>query len=209
MSYNINDLEIRRVDSENDISAIVNLHMQIFSNNFTGTIGRRFLEFYFKRILFLPDGVIFVCKSKEKNVGFVAGLASKKGFYNLKFIILGIFVTIWQLIVRPPIFILILRHIKRMFTFSNDDYDAELLSIAVQNEFRKQGIARKLVYELERFFQSKNVAVYEVFTDMEQGQGYLFYEKLGFRLIRKVALFGLIAHLYYKDVNPEILKVRP
>ena len=194
-------LHIKKMDSFEDVRPIVDFHMSIFLDNFTGEIGRKFLLYYFKRILASSNGVIYVCKDDNDIVGFISGLSSIKGFQDLNFYFYASVVTFWQIIVRPSIFVLILRHIKRMIVCSDIDCNAELLSLAIDGDYRRKGIARDLVCELEKFFQDKGVSEYEIFTDMVKGKGYLFYEKIGCNLIRKVTFFGLTAHLYINKVD--------
>ncbi len=160
-----------------------------------------FLEFYFRRIAGSPHGVIYLCKDGEKIAGLIIGIASKEKIHTFPFFFWGALVTLWQLVISPRVFILALRHLKRMVTGSRHLHCAtELESLAVAVEYRRRGIGARLVRSLEDFFTAKDIRSYELVTDMVEGQGYKFYEQLGFVMVRRVSLLSLESRIYQKKI---------
>lgn len=202
MSKSLSALKISAVKSSGEIPSVVAFHRRMFDRNFTGPFGKMFLELYFRRIAESPYGVIYIAQDGEKIVGLIIGLASKKKIQDMSLFFAGALVTVWQLLVRPKIFVLILRHIKRMLTAPRDEKcDAELESIAVDPDYRRMGVGQRLIESMESFFVSQKVSEYELVTDLVEGEGYKFYARLGFSILRHVSLFGLKSRVYRKKLS--------
>ena len=107
----------------------------------------------------------------------------------------------WQLIVNPKIFILILRHFKRMICFGSKGCDAELMTMGILEDYRMSGVGKNLIDKLEVFFRSKNVKAYEAFTDLEHGKAFAFYEKCGFKMLNEISFMKKRARVYVKHLK--------
>ncbi|MFC1510387.1 GNAT family N-acetyltransferase [Candidatus Omnitrophota bacterium] len=197
----LKDLQITLVSSVDELPEIVAVHSRIFSDNVSGVIGRKFLRVFFNRIFVLPSGVIYAVKDNGKVVGLIAGLTSKKGFYNLSIIFFGALATLREIIVNPKIFILILRHLKRILFFGKCGADAEIMTMGMLEGYRKLGLGKKLLDSLEDFFSSKNVKEYEAFTDLEHGKAFAFYEKCGFSKAGEITFMKKRARVYVKSLT--------
>jgi ribosomal protein S18 acetylase RimI-like enzyme len=190
-------ITIVRVASAGDLRAVTRVHEEVFVDNLSGGTGRRFVEEYFERIVAAPGGVLYAGKDGDRVVGFVAGLTSKQGFLAPGFMLRGLRVTLWQLLVRPSIVVNILFSLKRMLV-GRVDCEAELLSIGVAETYRQTGVATRLVESLEGFFRTQDVERYKVYTDNKLKAAVAFYERLGFVLERQVRFLHISERLYVK-----------
>ena len=85
MSETKSELNIVKLQTQEELEGVIRLHREVFSNNLTGQVGYRFIRFYFNRVLNSPNGIILICKDRQELIGFVIGLASKKGFQSLQY----------------------------------------------------------------------------------------------------------------------------
>ena len=102
---------IRLINNDTYINRLVELHLSAFSNLLSGTIGKRFLRFYYKRII--KDGFIFAYIEDNSMLGFVSGIINEKLLYNIRFYfyaILGIITHIYN----PNMILCFIRHIFRI-----------------------------------------------------------------------------------------------
>ena len=185
---------------EQDLKAVAAIHRQIFSTTLSGQLGERFLEEYYRKIKISPGGIVIVCENKGQVIGFISGLSSKDNFL-FPLLIKNVWSILKELAVHPTIFKNIFRFIKRSLVLKEGKFNAELMALAVLEEYRGKGLASGLVARMEEFFVSKNVKEYKVFTDLKSSTGYGFYEKSGFRLFQEVDLLGVQARLYFKTIT--------
>ena len=189
---------IRLINNDTYINRLVELHLSAFSNLLSGTIGKRFLRFYYKRII--KDGFIFAYIEDNSMLGFVSGIINEKLLYNIRFYfyaILGIITHIYN----PDMILCFIRHIFRIIKLKGVEINSELLSIVVDEHYRGKGIGKILVETLNDFMMKNGVIKYKVFTDMKYSTGHLLYDKLGFILEKELCLIGLILRMYVKELK--------
>ncbi len=169
-----------------------------FRGVLSGQIGRRFLKFYYKRII--EKGVIFAWLDGDTVYGFVSGIDDDKKLNSVSYYIFalkGIIIHFCQ----SGLYLSLIRHRKRMQSFNRITIRPELLSIAVDEAMRGKGIGMKLVGALEDYFRTRNISAYKVYTDTVFSTGFRLYEKMNFVLEKEVDLYGLPFRLYQKKME--------
>ncbi len=192
------DSEIRLIDNNIYIDRFVDLHLSAFSGLLSGSIGRRFLRFYYRRII--KEGFIFAYFKGDIIIGFVSGIINEAHIYNLKYYfyaILGIITHIYN----PEMLLSLYRHMLRIIKLPDVNIESELLSIVVDEKFRGQGAGKLLVEKLNGLMIKNKVAKYKVFTDMKYSTGHKLYAGMGFNLAREINLAGLTLRMYVKELT--------
>lgn len=198
MRQNNEDCKIVLIKNTEHLNQIAEIHQLAFSNVLSGTIGKRFLKYYYKRII--EKGFIFVCFIDNHIAGFVSGITDEGKFYNIKFYLYAMWGIITHIYSYKAIINLI-RYIKRSINLYTENYTSELLSIVVLDNYRGKGIGKQLVKTFDDFMVKNGIEIYKVFTDMEFSTGYKLYDKLGFSLHRELNLFGLTLRMYLRRLK--------
>lgn len=188
---------IKLVDDDIYINRFVDLHISAFPKVLSGTIGKRFLRSYYRKII--KDGFIIAYINDNGVVGFVSGIIDDKRLYNIQFYfyaILGIISHIYSL----NMIICLIRHIIRTIKLTGVAIKSELLSIVVDEKYRGRGIGKELVESLNNYMMKNGVGKYKVFTDMEYSTGHILYDMLGFSLEKELNLIGLTLRMYVKEL---------
>jgi len=178
---------------QEDLRDIARMHERFFGCTFSGQLGLKFLEDFYSLINASPEGIIVVCRDKGKIVGFVSGLSSEGGFAGRL-----LFKNFWSVLGhwRQG-----LDFVRREIVFKGGEFKAELKSIAILQEYQRQGIASELVSRLETFFKKKSVTGYKAFTDLKSSpDAWKFYESSHFCLHQKETISGIETRLYAKTI---------
>jgi GNAT superfamily N-acetyltransferase len=192
------DPNIIIIDDEQYLNDIVDLHITSFKNVLIGQLGKPFLLYYYQ--LIQKNGIIIGYVANNQLLGFISGIENEKqigGFYYNLLVFWSIIKRFYKLSFIKNI----LKYIVRIFKTRKVNVHAELLSIVINAEHRKKGIGKKLVYALEKYFLSKNIFQYKVFTDLKYSTGSYLYENMGFTLIKTMNLLGLRTNLYLKQIK--------
>ena len=192
-----NGNNITRLESRLYLDELVKLHSKTFKDVLSGQIGRHFLKYYYKRII--ETGIIYAYVKNGSLCGFVSGIKNDDTLYNIKYYFWAGFGVLSH-IYSPAVVKSLFRHLKRAKSFSNITIKPELLSIVVREDMRGKGIGISLVSALEKYFREMEVNTYKVYTDTLYSTGMHLYEKLGFKLLREVNLYGLPLRLYFKNL---------
>jgi len=197
----------------NEISQIASLHSRYLQGSVLSKFGVSFLESLYLGINQAPGCCIFVAKDKniKKIAGFIAGSSNvnKMFFWVIRKHFLTLVFNVGLRILHPHVFLslvnLSLYPVKSFFQtkkakiINEANCKAELLTIAVHSDFRGQKLGRKLVLQLESFYNLSAVFSYSVFTDKDDELSNQFYRSMGFELI------GENVHL--KKIINEYLKI--
>jgi ribosomal protein S18 acetylase RimI-like enzyme len=62
----------------------------------------------------------------------------------------------------------------------------EITELYVREEYRRQGIATKLINYIENIFEERNIKEFQLFTGKDNTAARAFYEKLGYKKIDEV-----------------------
>lgn len=193
--------------TKEDFLDIARLHKESIPGGFLSSLGMTFLSRLYQGIARNPGSCVIVERGPDGKVaGFVCGALSVKKCYQQVllrgFLSLGLPIALKLL--RPAV-------IKRVWETlrypgkkpeNTASADAELLSIAVSDLARGQGVGKKLVCELEKWFVDKGYRdAYKVVTFAEDARSNGFYKKTGFRFNREFTHHGNRMNEYMKRVG--------
>ena len=144
-----------------DIDQIVKLYRNELPGLMT-EMGEAFLKKYYKVSLLIPDMWTYVEKQDEQILGLVSGIRSVNGlykkiffqdFFGFTFIFMSILITQPRLIVK----------IVKMMDYPGFTSDIpELLTIVVDNRYRRKGIGRKLFKRMVSEFKKNGIKEFRI-----------------------------------------------
>lgn len=175
-----------RVAEENDISKIVEIHLERFSSFFLTTLGKGFLKTFYRSFI-KSKAILLVLEHEGEVRGFAAGSRSNNGFFKnlvkhnfIEFCLQGIVI----LFNKPSALV-------RMFSNAskaekNNSIFAELLSIATLRN--TNGYGRQLLEEFEnevRKTSSVHIPI-SLTTDVESNdKAVSFYKNCGYEILEE------------------------
>lgn len=188
-----------------DVSQVKNialLHDDSFPDFFLTTLGKRFLEVFYKSIILHSDGIAVGVFENESLLAFAIGSSKKGGFYSdifkRNFFQLG-FYCLPSLIRKPQIG---KRIFKSLFSKSvSEDFlleNATLLSICIDPKQSKKGLGTIILKEFEKeaFQLSNGISLTTDYFSNETVNG--FYLKNNYKLISNFNQGDRKMNLYYK-----------
>jgi GNAT superfamily N-acetyltransferase len=176
--------------SSDDVSAVVEVHLESFPGFFLSYLGPRFLSLYYNGICSAPEGIAFSYLNEAGvPAGFVAGSSNPRGFYSrllkkdwFRFSL----ASVGAVLRRPSAILRVARGVLHPGANPVGADVAGLFSIGVLPELQGTGAGKKLV---EAFLaEARNRGCKRVFltTDRDDNENVnLFYQKLGFSLERQ------------------------
>ena len=196
-TVNIKDIVYRKAEKE-DMSEIVKIHNECFDKYLLtqldggkGDLLKEYYSFYLER-----ENLFYTATADGKVVGFITGYyipSDTRKQFEKKFW--------WKLFCRTSLLLLkfnkdiynrLYKKIKNLFAKKDKEPLSEenlkiayLLSLAVLPDYRRNGIAEKLLKEFEKELSEKNIDKYylNVFSDNLSEIG--FYEKEGFTFVKE------------------------
>jgi ribosomal protein S18 acetylase RimI-like enzyme len=204
IKQDITDLELKEV---------AKLHLGCLKTGFLSSLGEGFLFLLYKTIAFNASGILIIAKDGQKVVGFVSGTVNLKQIYKVfirKYfwllpVILIKKLTSWQTLNK--IKDLIFYPLKQSHSQKNTKHNqavpqAELLSIAVLENYRGQQIAVELYQHLVAQFKLLAVAEFKIIVGGNLLQAQRFYDKMGAKKQRQLELHkGESSWLYLASTN--------
>jgi ribosomal protein S18 acetylase RimI-like enzyme len=191
------DVLIRSTTKE-DIPQIAAIHKQQFSTHFLGCYSKSLIEKFYR--CFLHEKIIFlVCEQEGAIIGFVLGGLSnhlayaKKIFlekYKQEYII--------ETILNPFVWFMAASRIKQFFlvpflrryniNIMEESFEEAitLLSLAVTEEAKGEGVANLLVDAFESKLQDISYRTYGLFVRKKNNRAINFYFRTGFTLKKEV-----------------------
>ena len=186
-----------------DMEAVTILHSKALKIGFLSTLGEDFLGIIYEGITTSDLGVIFVCEEDGKVAGFIAGSTdTKKMFKDIKrrkFTRLA--GNLAGKVLRKPSIVKNLRRSLEYPEMAGDSVAAELLSIAVYEDFRGKGIGSALVEALVKYFKERGVSAFKVSVDQRLDGADEFYERLGFELRDSIEIYGKKMNIYIYKIE--------
>lgn len=184
-------------------------HSSSIKTGFLSTLGIPFLSTLYKAIDKCPHSCLITKKGDSNNItGFISGAISVKKMYKwiifrygLQFFFLVIIQALNPKFLKKIIETLFYSLKKDSLENSASEIklvDAELLSMAVSEDARGQGIGGELIEELDSWLLKKSVKVYKVVTFSEDKISNGFYLKNGFALERSFKHHENIINEYLK-----------
>jgi ribosomal protein S18 acetylase RimI-like enzyme len=185
------------------------MHKTNLDKSFLGSLGVGFLNILYQTLIIYPGGLLIVAEENDQLAGFVSGVDHIRKFYKF-FICKKIFSTIFTILPK----LISLNNLKKILETSNygghetrvDLPNAELLSIAVNEEYRGQGISAQLFEQLCKSFSSKGITEFKIVVGVELLPARKFYSKIGCVEVSSVQVHqGLESkNLTYSIMNNEV-----
>src|SRR3989344_1850103 len=174
--------------SEFDIQQVAKLHKEELSG-FLPELGKEFLNLFYETSTEMPEMFTFVYEEKGSVLGFVSGVTDARGL-NKKILLrrpvqFG-YILLKYLITHPHktgIFFRILTYPG----FSKGG--AELLSVAVAEDFRMRGIGRKLFLKTAEEFKRRSINKFKI-SVYDRLVANKFYLKMGCSLVTSFDFLG-------------------
>jgi len=189
-----------RTSNFNDCLSVAELHAKYLDKSFLGTLGSAFLTLLYRCLAHFQKGILLVAEYDGKVVGFVAGTINTGKFY--KYFLKQNFFRIGFTLL-PKIFdTKIIKKLWETATYSKKDLsvsvpDAELLSMAVEEEFQGKGISKELFKKLVIEFHKKGINEFKTIAGNKLVKANKFYQKIGCEKIGEVEVHeGDISTVY-------------
>lgn len=187
----------------NDAEHIAKIHKNEIAKGFLSSLHISFLGKLYRAIVDSPFSFCVVAKEQDIIIGFIAGVTDLDKFYKY-FIKHYFFQSL--VIFLPKVFSVsfIKKALETLFypVKESDLPKPELLTMAVSSQFHGQGIASKIFIEFVREMKKRNIALFKVLVGDELAPAIGFYEKNGFRFIKKTSVHGTsISRIYFYDVK--------
>lgn len=176
------------IASKDDVSQIVEIHNEAFKDFFLTSLGSTFLSTYYRSVRRNSHGILLICKSDNKIVGFCAATLNSKGFSTS--LVIGDFFSYLMIVAKllfsnPAALVRLYKNFsKKNKTIEDDGNYAELLSIGVLQSSQGQGVGKSLLQELEKEVRSKGRKRLSLTTDFYDNDRTLkFYKSLGYEVM--------------------------
>ncbi len=196
-TVNIKDIVCRKAEKE-DMSEIVKIHTECFDKYLLtqldggkGDLLKEYYGFYLEK-----ENLFYTATADGKVVGFITGYyfpSDTRKQFEKKFW--------WKLFCRTSLLLLkfnkdiynrLLNKVKNLFAKKDKEPISEenlkiayILSLAVLSDYRRKGIAEKLLKEFEKELSEKNIDKYYVNVFSDNHSAISFYEKEGFTFVKE------------------------
>jgi len=177
----MNDFNISTL-SEEDISQVVNIHIESFNGFFLTTLGYSFLHCYYSSVIRNEDSICVGIFDKNKLIGFAVGTIKPVGFHKKLFLKnFKLFLPyLFKYIFKPKVILRLLLNLQKGSKREINNY-AELLSIAVNKNFMGKGWGKILLKEFERQVLKNNFKNIILTTDYYNNEYTMnFYKNNGY-----------------------------
>ena len=168
---------------DEELKAVAILHRQSISMGFLSQLGDGFLFYLYKSMSECDRSILIVAKCGDDVVGFIAGSMGLGPVY--KHLLRHYFVGVVFTLIPNMVSLSKLKRIVETLLYSKGCGDievsppGELLSLAVNGDFRRTGVAKKLTLELVKQFKEKGLDVLKIIVGQELLGAQRFYQKMG------------------------------
>lgn len=182
-----------------DLVQISTLHREEIQGGFLSTLPPKLLEIIYLSVIRSKNGVCVVAEEENKEiVGFIAGTGDIKELYF--YLITHFFLQIsWFVFKESLRKFSINKFIDLIFypTKEKDHNKAELLTVAVKNQFQGRGVAGEILKFFILKIKEKDVFKFNVVVGKDLAYAIRFYEKNGFQLVKETAIHSGKPSLIY------------
>jgi ribosomal protein S18 acetylase RimI-like enzyme len=190
---------IFRSPNKDESIQIAEIHKEEIKSGFLSTLNLQVLNIFYKSIIDSKEGICIVALDEGGKVsGFISGTTNiKKLYFNFfKNDFLYIVWLIAKEAVKPGVF---KKFIELLFYPSKKSKKnkAELLTIAVKNNFQGQGLAGQILERFVAEMKKKNVVSFNVVVGKDLINAIKFYEKSGFLFSEKTLIHSGKESLIY------------
>jgi GNAT superfamily N-acetyltransferase len=170
-----------------DYQSIAETHLKSFNNFFLTSLGKRFLEVFYRSCLKSREAVVVVgYDTNGKLSGFALGTINTRGFYRR--ILFSNFFTfsieaVRLALTKPFSVIRLARNLSKNGYSPGHENCSELLSIATLPEVAGKGIGKKLLENFECEVRKSGIEINTLTTDYYNNSEALgFYLKSGYKI---------------------------
>lgn len=196
---------VNKLDSD-EYRQVARLHIDGINKGFLSSLGVNFLALLYECIDRSDSGVLIVVKSGGRVVGFVSGAAGIGPIYRMMLRSYGrLFLSLFPVLFSPKKIFRIVETVvfsrgKAIGALDLPDY--ELLSIAVDSNFRGGGYAKELFGRLVGHCSNNGIAAFKIVVGDALAPAHRFYQKMGAYPIASVEVHkGSGSVVYRKDVE--------
>jgi ribosomal protein S18 acetylase RimI-like enzyme len=193
------EILIRKADL-NDLESIHYLYARYMPDSYLYKLGDSFIKSYLAVILGSKNCAGFIAEEKNAAGFIIAALNRERLSAELLSSAKFLFSCVAQALTHPVIF---LKSISLVFYLINRNaygIDSELLFIAIDPDYRREGLGSDLVKKSLNFMKEngiKNVRVSTVAGNKAAGELLI---KLGFKLQKTFKLLGKVTYLYAYEI---------
>jgi len=168
-----------------DCSTLAEIHLKSFNDFFLSTLGKRFLETFYKACIKNPGAIAVVCSTNEGvTAGFALASFKSEGFYRN--ILAGNLFSfsleaVRLLFSRPGALLRLALNLSKSGSDTRDT--AELLSIASLPEYSGKGVGKLLIETIENKLKDHHRKAITLTTDYYNNDNVIgFYRSRGFEI---------------------------
>jgi ribosomal protein S18 acetylase RimI-like enzyme len=170
------------------VDQIVRVHLSAFPGFFLSGLGPFFLKVYYRSIIRSKDGISLVLLDLSENViGICVGSEQSRGFHTrliksnlLEYFIAGLTI----ILVNPGGIIRLIRNLEKKSSSTDSGAYSEVLSIAVNPEYKSMGLGNNLLATFEKVAMNKGARQVSLTTDYYDNDKVKdFYIKCGYTVM--------------------------
>lgn len=186
-------MEIKEISNE-DLSDLIKIHKDSFSNFFLTELGDQFLMVYYDAIRRDSKGVLLGLFDGGELYGFCAATTLSSGF-NKQLVLKNLFrfflIGLRLLLTNPASLLRLIKNFTKVDSKLSDSGDyAELLSIGVCSNKQGLGIGKMLLIQLENVLKQKSCSEISLTTDYYKNDKTIqFYKVLGYNVLYEFIAF--------------------
>ena len=181
---------------------VANLHIESVKTGFLPTLGPRFLALMYRSIDEAEFSTLIVEYKHNKLAGFVSGTLGTSSLYRAMMRHpLDLLVALFPVIISLRKLTRILNIMIHMSGEERAKYPkAELLTICVCEDHRRQGVAERLYKELSRYFKESHISKFVIVVGQSLDAN-AFYKKQGANISGEVCVHsGTNSNLFIQEV---------
>jgi len=168
-----------------DCITLVEIHLKSFNDFFLSSLGKGFLETFYKACIKNPGAISIVCTTEEGlSMGFALASVKSKGFYR-NILVGSLFAfsleAIRLLFSKPRALLRLALNLSKSDSDVGDT--AELLSIASLPEYSGKGVGKLLIETIENKLKDHQCKAITLTTDYNDNDNVIgFYQSRGFEI---------------------------
>ncbi len=199
---------------KDEAQQIAEIHKKEIKQGFLSSLKKPFLTKLYSSIISSPYSFCLVVEEKGKIIGFVSGVTNVDRLY-IYFLSRYFFHSTAALLPRAfnfknlrKILETLFYPIRKIGHFVKKGGKkeklpkAELLSIAVEKEFQRQGLGAKMLEKFISEMKKRKIQGFKVIVGENLKSAIKFYEKNGFEFVKKIKVHGnQISRVYIYHVK--------